>query len=1144
MPSNLSAEDYLSKHVVFKVNGAGKSLLQKNQIDHADFKKMLTIISGKSTKKFPNHIELESRGILERANEKLVDLSLIFEIEYTGNYSLEDVINQVYSFGIVEYAEPVYVPKLLYTLNDPLAFNAYYLDVVQAYHAWDVQRGDTNFVIGIVDTGVDYLHPDLVANIKHNYNDPIDGIDNDMDGRIDNFTGWDLGEGDNDPSPTAGGYHGLWVAGCAAASPNNAFQGAGVGYNIKVMPIKITNSSGYLTAAYDGIVYAADHGCKIINASWGSAGAFSMYNQEVINYAAINKGCLIVAAAGNDNYESLFYPASYENVISVGGTEEDDKKWVFSSTNGSSFNQSVDLCAPSKAIWTTYQGNTYIKIGGGTSFASPQVAAAGALVWSQFPHYTASQVAARLKSTAFNLYTIPFNQTYQGKLGSGRLDIYNALVDPEKPSVGPVRIYSDDGVMAAGDTVSFWIDLQNFLSTASGVSATISSISPSILLIDSIAVYGSFSTLESKQGTSPYKMYIYGTAAQNELVSFLVTITDGTNTWKETISINVNRDYINIENNLIQTSLTNAGTIGYNYGKQGNGFRYKNSSSAIYEMGLVIATDSIKVSSASEFDFNTPFKVSVPSNSESDYDVISTFNDDYAFADKHNIEVTQKCLSWNGSGHDKYIIIEYCLKNKGTSDLKNVFAGIYTDFDIIDRTTNKAGYLSNKKLGYAYKDGSPYYGVQMLSNETPFFYAFNNDGKSGSINTIDGFSSAEQFSSMSGGVSRTSAVYGDVSTMIGASDLDIDQGDSVWVTFALVAGDDLNDITTSATNALAKYKELRAVKVSLDLLSDISCFGAADGKVSLGLSNGKEPYSVTWSGLPGVNSPIVSGLSKGTYQVQIKDKMKFMVFKSYTINEPSQIVYSRTGVTNVLCYGKKTGDVAYSVSGGMPNYYYNWNNPSIASLPHPGLPAGTHFLTISDASGCSIQDTIVIAQPATPVQVSVSAVDDSISLGNGSANASVFGGIAPYSFLWSDTNATSDSTVYKLTEGTYSVEVTDANSCKLSKSVTIKNKVNANENENNNGNSVFTYDSKSSLKAFPNPASSYFILEFELDKTGNIDLSMYDEGGKKVKQILSGQYYQGNYKVLVYTDDLASGMYYYALKEDNAAFSGKMSVMK
>jgi len=112
----------------------------------------------------------------------------------------------------------------------------------------------------------------------------------------------------------------------------------------------------------------------------------------------------------------------------------------------------------------------------------------------------------------------------------------------------------------------------------------------------------------------------------------------------------------------------------------------------------------------------------------------------------------------------------------------------------------------------------------------------------------------------------------------------------------------------------------------------------------------------------------------------------------------------------------------------------------------------------------------------------------------------------------------------------------DKNLCTLTKTITIKNL--------SSKNTVFTYGSKSSLKAFPNPASSYFILEFELEKPGIIDLSIYDEGGKQVKKVISGHYYQGNYKVLVYTDDLSSGYYFYALKEEEAGSSGKLSVVK
>ena len=1138
LPSSVSSSDYIANRVIFKLNSNGKLLRSNNQITHSNFQKMLAIIGGSVSRKFPQHQALDfyTHGKSLSLKNTPADLSIIYELTYTANYSVEQIINQIYSFGFVEYAEPLYIPKMLYNINDPLAVNAYYLNMVQAYAAWDIQRGDTNVVLGIVDTGVDFLHSDLKDNIKHNYSDPIDGIDNDNDGRIDNFNGWDLGENDNDPTPTAGGNHGIWVAGCAAAVPNNGSMGAGVGYNIKILPIKITNSAGYLTAAYDGIVYAADHGCKVINASWGSSGAYSVYNQEIINYATINKGCIVVAAAGNDNAEDFFYPASYENVVSVAGTEDNDQKWVFSSTNGSNYNTSVDICAPSKAIWTTYQGNSYVKVGGGTSFASPQVAAAAALVWSQFPNYTANQVVAKLKSSTDDIYVIPFNQQYQGKIGTGRLNVFSALTKSATPYIGPVKIYTNNYTLSSGDTIEFWIDLQNYLSTSTAVSATISTTNTNVIIIDSVATYGGFNTLESKKGNVPFKMIIKNSANINEVVTFMVKASNGALTWNESISINVNRDYVDVDNTLIQTAVTNSGNVGYNFSKQGNGFKYNNSSSSIFEMGLVIAADSSRVSSARDYDLYNTFSAKVSTNGESDFDVTTDFNDNNAGPKKLGIEITQKCLSWSAVGQNKYVIFEYCIRNKSNNNLQNVHVGMFTDFDIMDGNTNKAGYLSNKKLGYAYKDGGTYFGVQLLSNETPFYYAFNCDGTSGSININDGFTESEQYQSMKNGISRSSAPYGDVATMIGASGLNIPIGDSVYVTFALVAGDNLSDITASATNAISKYKDLRGVKVALSYLSDIKCNGANDGKITLSLSNGKEPYTLSWNLLPGVNSAQLTGLAKGTYQVKVKDKMNFEVIQSYIISEPSKLNVQKGAVKDVKCYGQKTGEVTYAISGGTPSYFYNWNNPSIASTAKPGLPVGVHHLEISDANGCVYYDTVTISGPASALSALLNVVDDSTGTSSGKASVRVSGGIQPYSYLWSDPANSTDTMASNLKEGSYKVDISDANNCALSKTFSIK--------KLQSGNSVFTYDSKSSLKAFPNPASSYFIVEFELDRSGVIDLSMYDEGGKKVKTIVSGQYYQGSYKVLVYTDDLSNGFYFYALKEDNSAYSGKLSVMK
>ena len=140
----------------------------------------------------------------------------------------------------------------MYQPNDPSADSVtqYHLKNIQAYLGWAISKGDTNTVIGIVDTGTDWDHPDLQDNIKHNYADTIDGVDNDNDGYIDNYRGWDLGENDNDPSSSVssfGVHHGTGVSGIAAATTDNSKGVAGVGFKCKFLPVKIFNDNNQLT---------------------------------------------------------------------------------------------------------------------------------------------------------------------------------------------------------------------------------------------------------------------------------------------------------------------------------------------------------------------------------------------------------------------------------------------------------------------------------------------------------------------------------------------------------------------------------------------------------------------------------------------------------------------------------------------------------------------------------------------------------------------------------------------------------------------------------------------------------------------------------------------------------------------------------
>ncbi len=214
---------------------------------------------------------------------------------------------------ILDYAEPEFVMKTCFTPNDPNLSNQWFLIKIQAFNAWDVTTGDTNVVIGIVDSGSDLDHPDLASNYKIKWAEyPPNGIDNDNNGKIDDYFGWDFvganGTPDNNPSITTGNKHGSHVSGCASEMTNNGIGGAGVGYKSKLLITKHCKDNdgleGMLYNCYDGIVYCYQEGAKIINCSWGGS-EYSSQAQQIINNAW-NNGCIIVAAAGNNNTSSLY----------------------------------------------------------------------------------------------------------------------------------------------------------------------------------------------------------------------------------------------------------------------------------------------------------------------------------------------------------------------------------------------------------------------------------------------------------------------------------------------------------------------------------------------------------------------------------------------------------------------------------------------------------------------------------------------------------------------------------------------------------------------------------------------------------------------------------------------------------------------
>jgi hypothetical protein len=198
MNSNLYAQDSVEKPyhegvIIFKIKPEYKYLTE-NKID---FKNIFENVVGKQSdlkldKEFPN-----SQQPLTEKNEygiKTVDISGIYRLSYNADAELETVIRDMKKLSYFEYVEPLYKTELLYVPDDPMnQSNQYWLNSIKAFEAWDIHKGDTNIVIGISDTGMELSHEDLVYQIKYNYNDMPDGIDNDLDGYVDNFRGWNFG---------------------------------------------------------------------------------------------------------------------------------------------------------------------------------------------------------------------------------------------------------------------------------------------------------------------------------------------------------------------------------------------------------------------------------------------------------------------------------------------------------------------------------------------------------------------------------------------------------------------------------------------------------------------------------------------------------------------------------------------------------------------------------------------------------------------------------------------------------------------------------------------------------------------------------------------------------------------------------------
>ncbi len=804
--------------VIAKVKDSYRVFCHENKIAIPDFHYFESNLSLSYIKKlFP--MVAKPATLLNKQGDTLVDISLIYEMSLQASSSADDACRKLFASGWFEYVEPKNTHQCLYTPNDPNIANQYYLNNIRAYSGWDISKGDSAVVVGISDTGFDFLHSDLSGSVAYNLNDPIDNMDNDNDGYIDNYSGWDFGSGDNNPQ-VASGYHGPFVSAIVGARANNALGIAGVGFNTKMLPIKTSNSNNVITAGYESIVYAATHGCSIVNCSWGGQISDGRYGEDVVNFATFNCNTLVVAACGNENNPLPFWPATYKNVMSVCATDVNDAK-----ADISTYGWDVDISAPGANIYSINANNGYT-YSSGTSFSAPMVAACAAIVKSFFPNLSALQIAERLKVTADNIDTIPSNIAFKGKLGKGRLNLFRALTDLDSPSIRMSNTQFNKSHISNYDTVQFCANFTNYLSATQNLQVTLSAVSGEVYIVDSLISVPELATNQSYQNDqTPFK-FVMGNNGVNSEIVLKVSYSDVNYHGFEYVVFYSNKTYISIDTNKISTTLTGNGRLGYadNYYHQGEGFNYLQYNPLFYMGGLMIGKSTDQVSdnvygvTYNDNDFSpmiAPYKI-VPSLS-AEFEAETVFNDDGAGANKMNLKITHHVKAWNQPNYDNFIVHTFTLKNFGATIQSGLYAGLYVDWDIYLSMYNKAKFDLSKRMMYAWSPmGGKYGGVAALSPFSISKYAFDNNGASLSLNINDGFSGIDKFTALTS--NRDSAGYSglgnDISTLLTYTQLELNPGDSIFLDFLLMAGNDPQELKDAVDFALEKlYPDVTGVQI-------------------------------------------------------------------------------------------------------------------------------------------------------------------------------------------------------------------------------------------------------------------------------------------------------------------------------------------
>ena len=371
-------------------------------------------------------------------------LGRIVKVQFSENVDEADFNSILSNDPDIEYIQKSNTYQLDFVPNDSLLSQQWALEKIKAFSAWDITKGSDSILVAVIDMGMDYNHIDLRNKLFQNQGEigldnfgkdkRSNGIDDDNNGFIDDFRGWDFTDRvgfpfdstggdylgwDNDPyddsqSSLASG-HGTQAAGVIGAEVNNISGIAGAAPNVRILNIRSFDPSGNGEEddAASALLYAAKMGAKVINMSWGDY-SFSYVLRDVIRYV-YSQDVVLVASAGNNNSDLQHYPSGYSEVISVSGSTEEDY------TAGFNWGSTIDLVAPGISILTTDLNSEY-SFKNGTSFSAPFVSAAAGLILSR-QNFNNEEVKQIIKSTTDDIGAAGWDL----RSGAGRLNMERAL---------------------------------------------------------------------------------------------------------------------------------------------------------------------------------------------------------------------------------------------------------------------------------------------------------------------------------------------------------------------------------------------------------------------------------------------------------------------------------------------------------------------------------------------------------------------------------------------------------------------------------------------------------------------------------------------------------------------------------------------